>query len=72
MPPRRHFFRSLSPELRQPTLGGLLTVFPPRPGPRPQSVEQRRQEPSGSRYMIGGVNKIMVLEMFRSYRNNFV
>ena len=71
MPPRQHFFRSPSPELKQPILGSLLTVFPPRPSPRPQPIEQRRQEPAGSRHMVGEVNKVMILEMFRSFHINF-
>jgi hypothetical protein len=73
MPSRRHFFRSPSPELRQPILGGLLSVFPPRtrPGPRPALIEQRRQEPAGLRHMIGGPNEVMVVEMFRSFQYQF-
>jgi hypothetical protein len=73
MPLRRHFFRSPSPELRQPTLGGLLSVFPPRtrPGPRPAPIEQRRQEPAGSRHMMGGVNETIVVGMFRSYQHQY-
>jgi hypothetical protein len=67
MPYHRHFIRSPSPERRQATIRGLLSLFPPRPGPCPRTVEQRRQEPIGSRHIVGGPNKIMVIEMFRSY-----
>ena len=68
MPYPRQFFRSASPERsRQPILGGLLLVFPPRPGPRPAPIEQRRQEPIGFRYIVGGVNKTRVVEMFWSF-----
>ena len=72
MPSRRHFFRSPSPELRQATIGGLLSIFPPRPGPRPEPIEQRRQEPAGSRHLIGGVNEMVVIGMFRSYQHEYL
>ena len=72
MPYLRYFFRSPSPERsRQPTLGGLLSVFPPRPSPRPAPIEQRRQEPAGSRHIVGGVNEIRAVEMFRSFQHQF-
>ena len=72
MPYYRHFIRSPSPERRQATMRGLLSLLPPRPGPRSRAIEQRRQEPTGSRHMVGGPNEIMVIEMFQSYQHQFL
>jgi hypothetical protein len=75
MPYPRHFFRSPSPELRQATIATSsythLSVRPPRPGPRPKPLERRRQEPAGSRQMMGGPNDITVTEQFRAYQHQF-
>jgi hypothetical protein len=71
MPLRQHFFWSPSSELTQPILSDLLAVFPPQPSPCPQPIKQHWQEPAGSKHIVGGVNKVIVLEMFRSFRINF-
>lgn len=70
MPFERHFFRSPSPPL-QPTLGGLLAIIPPRPGPRAKPAQQRRPEAAGSRQMIGGPNEVAVITAFRAYQDRF-
>jgi hypothetical protein len=81
MPFPRHFVRSPSPKRRQQAtittslyIRTRLGFQVPRPGPRPLALVERRitqGEPAGTRHMVGGVNKAMVLEMFRSYRSDF-
>jgi hypothetical protein len=72
MPARRHFFRSPSPiDQRQGTIYNRLSWQLPRPGPRPLPAEERRQEPTGTRNMVGGVNEAVVLEMFRAFRSQY-
>jgi hypothetical protein len=74
MPARQRFFRSPSPKLQQATIitstHTRLSVQPTQPGPRSIPLEQRSQfEPAASWRLIGEVNDIAVIEMFRSYQH---
>jgi hypothetical protein len=74
MPFHRLFVRSPSPERRQTTIASIRTRLSFRanqPGPRPRYAVERRQEPTGSRQMVGGMNEATVGAIFQTYRQQF-